>query len=228
VKHQASVRFAPVLLCASLLALLACPVVFATDDVADVDSTEQQGLDRLRAYLDTFDSLRARFRQEVVNRDMEVVEQASGEVILQKPGHFAWNYAQPFERVIMSDGERIWLYEADLEQVTVRRFDSGIGETPASLLTGTADVLDHFDYVGASSADGLEFIQIKPRSPESDFASIILGFDGDDLVQIALLDRLDQRTRLYLTEIESPTSVRAEDFVFVIPAGVDVIGETEL
>jgi outer membrane lipoprotein carrier protein len=172
--------------------------------------------------------LRATFRQEVVSRDMELVEQASGKVILQKPGRFVWNYEQPYERVIMSNGEKIWLYEADLEQVTIRRFDAGIGETPASLLTGTADVLDHFEYVEASSVEGLELIQLKPRSPESDFESIILGFDGGNLVQIALLDRLEQRTRLYLTDIERPASVRADEFVFVIPEGVDVIGETEL
>ena len=225
--HRASVKSAPVVLCAGLLALFACPLVFATDGAADADAT-LQGLDRLRTYLDEFQSLRAKFRQEVVNRDMELVEQASGEVILQKPGRFVWNYKQPYERVIMSDGKRIWLYEADLEQVTVRRFDAAIGETPASLLTGTADVLDHFEYVDASSVEGLELIQLKPRSPESDFESIILGFDGDSLVQIALLDRLAQRTRLYLTEIENPANVRADEFVFVIPEGVDVIGETEL
>ncbi|MDH3510221.1 MAG: outer membrane lipoprotein chaperone LolA [Gammaproteobacteria bacterium] len=226
-RYPASCKSVTALLCASLLALFAGPAAFATDDAAGMDASVQ-GLDRLRTYLDQFESLRAKFRQEVVNRDMELVEQASGEVILKKPGRFVWNYEQPFERVIMSDGDKIWLYEADLEQVTVRRLDAGIGETPASLLTGTADVLDHFEYVDASAVEGLELIQLRPRSAESDFESIILGFDGDMLVQIALLDRLAQRTRLYLTEIERPTSVRAEDFVFVIPEGVDVIGETEL
>lgn len=226
-RYPASYKSVTALLCASLLALFAGPAAFATDDAAGMDASVQ-GLDRLRTYLDQFDSLRAKFRQEVVNRDLELVEQASGEVILKKPGRFVWNYEQPFERVIMSDGDKIWLYEADLEQVTVRRLDAGIGETPASLLTGTADVLDHFEYVDASAVEGLELIQLRPRSAESDFESIILGFDGDMLVQIALLDRLAQRTRLYLTEIERPTSVRAEDFVFLIPEGVDVIGETEL
>lgn len=223
-----SLKFAPALLCASLLALCFSPQAFAANDEAEADAAAQPGLERLRTYLDQFQSLRARFRQEVVDRDMELVEEASGQVVLQKPGRFIWNYEQPYERVIMSNGEKIWLYEADLEQVTVRRFETGMGETPASLLTGTSDVLDHFEYVDASSVEGLELIQLKPRSRESDFASIILGFDGDVLVQIALLDRLEQRTRLYLSEIEKPASVRAEEFVFVIPDGVDVIGETEL
>lgn len=197
------------------------------DDVAKEDSVDQ-GLVRLRDYLDEFESLRANFRQEVINADLELVEQASGRVLLQKPGRFVWNYEQPHERVIMADGERVWLYEADLEQVTIRRFDTGLGETPASLLTGTADVLDHFEYVESSFVDGLEWIQIKPRSPESDFASIILAFDGDNLTQIALLDRLDQRTRLYLSEVEKPTIVESGEFVFVVPDGADVIGDGEL
>ena len=221
------VKSVPAWLCVWVLALSCCPLVYGADDSIASD-TAAQGLDRLRTYLNEFQSLRAKFRQEVVNRDMELVEEASGLVILQKPGRFVWNYEQPYERVIMSNGERIWLYEADLEQVTIRRFDTGIGETPASLLTGTADVLDHFEYVDASSVEGLELIQLKPRSPESDFESIILGFDGGNLVQIALLDRLEQRTRLYLSEIEKPASVDADEFDFVIPEGVDVIGETEL
>jgi outer membrane lipoprotein carrier protein len=212
---------------ASLLSPVACSWADSAEDELS-PAVSDQGLARLRDYLDNFQSLRAVFRQEVINRDMELVEQASGTVILQKPGRFAWNYEQPYERVIVADGEQVWLYEADLEQVTVRRLDAGLGETPASLLTGTADVLEHFEYVETSIVDGLEWIQIKPRSAESDFASIILAFDGDTLVQIALLDRLDQRTRLYLSEIEMPAVVGAEEFVFVVPDGVDVIGETDL
>ena len=221
------VKSAQTLLGAILLALVAIPLAYAADDTAGMPSSDQ-GLERLRTYLDNFQSLRAKFRQEVVNQDLELVEEAAGQVILQKPGRFVWHYEQPYERVITSNGEKIWLYEADLEQVTVRRFDTGIGATPASLLTGTADVLDHFEYVEASSVEGLELIHLKPRSPESDFESIILGFNGGNLVQIALLDRLEQRTRLYLSEIESPASVDEKDFVFEIPDGVDVIGETEL
>lgn len=215
------------LLSVSLLSPFTCSWADIADDEPAVAATDQ-GLERLREYLDNFESLRAVFRQEVINSDMELVEQASGTVLLQKPGRFAWNYEQPYERVIVADGEKVWLYEADLEQVTVRRLDAGLGETPAALLTGTADVLDHFEYVETSMAAGLEWIQIKPRSAESDFASIILAFDGDTLVQIALLDRLDQRTRLYLSEIEKPAAVGAEEFAFVVPEGVDVIGETDL
>lgn len=214
------------ILLATLPGLLHCTWTQAAEDGAGAEVNEQ-GLSRLRNYLDNFQSMRAEFRQEVINRDLELIERASGTVVLQKPGRFVWHYDQPYERVIMADGKKVWLYEADLEQVTVRPLDAGLGETPASLLTGTADVLDHFEYVDTSIVDDLEWIQIKPRSPESDFASIILAFDGDMLVQIALLDRLDQRTRLYLSNIERPAKLAADEFVFDVPDGVDVIGETE-
>jgi outer membrane lipoprotein carrier protein len=214
------------ILLASLPGFVNCAWAEAAEDGVGI-AVGEQGLSRLRNYLDNFQSMRAEFRQEVINRDLELIERASGTVVLQKPGRFVWNYKQPYERVIMADGQKVWLYEADLEQVTVRRLDTGLGETPASLLTGSADVLDHFEYVDASIVDGLEWIQIKPRSPESDFASIILAFDGDTLVQIALLDRLDQRTRLYLSNIEKPATLAADEFLFVVPDGVDVIGETE-
>ena len=186
------------------------------------------GLERLRAYLDGLDILRANFRQEVVNRDLELVEEAAGEVILQKPGRFRWNYVHPFERVIVADGDRVWLYEADLQQVTVRRFDSGLGETPAALLTGDTKVLEQFDYQGSTTDAGIEWMQLSPHAAESDFERIYLGFDGQKLVQIELDDRLGQRTRLYLTQIERPTSVPDDTFRFVVPDGVDVIGEMDL
>jgi len=186
------------------------------------------GLTRLRTYLTDLNSLRAKFRQEVINGDLELVEEASGRVALKKPGRFRWDYQLPFERVIVADGARVWLYEADLQQVTVRRLDAGLGETPAALLTGDADVLDHFEYLGSSTDNGIEWIQLKPNSAESDFEMISLGFDGDDLVEIALADRLGQRTRLYLTEIERLETLPDELFRFAIPDGVDVIREGDL
>jgi len=217
-----------------VLALLVSSIAFSfTVPAADVArqpvaQAEEPGLVRLRTYLAGLNSLRAKFRQEVINSDLELVEEASGRVTLKKPGRFRWDYTLPFERVIVADGERVWLYEADLQQVTVRRLDAGLGETPAALLTGDAEVLDHFEYLGSSMDDGIEWIQLKPNSAESDFEMISLGFDGDDLVEIGLADRLGQRTRLYLTEVERLEALSDDLFHFTVPDGVDVIGEGDL
>ena len=222
--RQASVSCVLALFASSIAVVT--PVSGASEETTN--AAGEPGLVRVRAYLADLKILRANFRQEVTNSDLELVEEASGRVTLKKPGRFRWDYTLPFERVIVADGERVWLYEADLQQVTVRRLDAGLGETPAALLTGDADVLDHFEYVGSSMDDGIEWIRLKPNSIESDFEMISLGFDSDDLVGISLADRLGQRTRLYLTEVERLETLSDELFRFTPPEGVDVIGEDDL
>jgi outer membrane lipoprotein carrier protein len=221
----------------ALLALLAVtgagtavgesPAVSTDNESAPADISVG-GLNRLRIYLEELKSLRADFRQEVTNQELELVEEASGRVILDKPGRFRWDYLHPYQRVIVADGERVWMYEADLEQVIVRAYDAGLGETPAALLTGDTGILDQFEFQGSESFAGIEWMRLRPRSDASDFESISLGFDDDGLVQISLSDRLGQQTRITLTEIERLENIDAGEFRFDIPAGVDVIGEGEL
>lgn len=214
-------RFLAVLGAAGLV-MLAAPVV------ADESGPDAVGLTRLRGYLENLDAVRAEFRQEVIDSDREIIEESRGHVVLKKPGRFRWHYTEPFERVIVGDGTRVWLYEADLQQVTVRQMSAELGETPAALLTGDTAALDQFNFVGAERIAGIDWLHLTPRSTTSDFKSIGLGFDGKDLVQLALDDRLGQRTRIYLTAIEYPTFVSDDEFHFDIPDGVDVIGETDL
>lgn len=186
------------------------------------------GLTRLQGFLDDLDTLTAEFTQDVVNRDLELVESASGRVALQKPGRFRWDYQEPFERVIVADGERVWLYEADLEQVTVRLLGEGIGETPAALLTGAVDLLESFEFLGSEEHDELLWVDLGPRSATSDFDNIRLGFAERQLTRLELRDRLGQTTRLVFGSIEQGAELPAAVFTFDVPDGVDVIGEDEL
>lgn len=201
------------------LALLFSPFVFSAPD---------PGFERLEDFLARLDTLTANFTQDVVNRDDELVESASGQVALKKPGRFRWDYREPFERVIVADGERVWLYEADLDQVTVRLLDEGLGETPAALLTGAVGVLDRFEYRGSETLDELLWIELGPRSDASDFDSVRLGFAGSELARLELRDRLGQTTRLAFSAIEQGVELPAAVFTFDVPDGVDVIGEDEL
>lgn len=191
-------------------------------------SAADDGLDVLRAYLDGLETITADFRQRIVDRDLEPIDDSSGRVILKKPGRFRWDYREPYERVISADGERVWLYEVDLEQVTIRRLDAGLGETPAALLTGAADVLDHFDYRGSEVDGEIRWLRLEPRAAESDFSGIELGFAGDDLRRIFLNDRLGQRTQIFLSNVDTATAVTDEFFVFQVPEGVDVIDADNL
>jgi outer membrane lipoprotein carrier protein len=191
-------------------------------------SADTDTLEELHAFLAGLETLTADFRQEVVTRDLELVEEARGRVALKKPGRFRWDYTEPFERVIVADGSRLWLYEADLDQVTVRNLDAGLGETPAALLSGDVAALDRFEYQGASTRDGLRWLELKPRSQESDFDSIWLAFDNGNLSQLALEDRLGQTTRIYLSDVEMNANIDDDVFKFEVPDGADIIGENEL
>lgn len=190
--------------------------------------TPDPGLARLQGFLDELDTLTADFTQDVMNRDLELVESAAGQVVLQKPGRFRWDYREPFERVIVADGERVWLYEADLDQVTVRRLDEGLGETPAALLTGAVDVLERFEFLGSDTQEEFLWVHLGPRSDTGDFDSIRLGFDGPLLTRLELRDRLGQTTRLAFSAVEQGAALPDTVFTFNVPDGVDVIGEDEL
>lgn len=182
----------------------------------------------LRNYLEGLNTLAAEFEQQVLNGDGELIELATGTVQLKKPGQFRWNYTEPYERVVVADGERVWVYEADLDQVTVRRLDDGLGETPAALLTGDTGALDQFEYVTDFSADQLDWITLRPRAADGDFSAITLGFAAGELQQLELRDRLGQRTQLRLSNIVSDVSIADDAFVFVVPENADVIGENDL
>ena len=116
----------------------------------------------------------------------------------------------------------------DLEQVTIRRMDAGLGETPAALLTGSSDVLDHFDYLGSEMAEDVRWLRLEPRAAESDFSAVELGFVDTQLRRIVLIDRLGQRTRILLSAIDAESAVADEYFTFEVPDGVDVIDEDDL
>lgn len=210
---------------ARLAALLAGALAFPAALAA---ATPQSGLDRLRAFLERAQTLRAEFSQEIVDANRQVVETARGRVVLKRPGRFRWDYQAPYERVVLADGERLWLYEADLQQVTVRPLTAGLGETPAALLTGGREILERFEVVSSWSGEDLAWVRLKPRSTDSDFDAVAIGFRGADPVRLEIDDRLGQQTRIALSAIATNRPVGDDTFRFEVPAGVDVIREGEL
>ncbi|MBN8280738.1 MAG: outer membrane lipoprotein chaperone LolA [Gammaproteobacteria bacterium] len=183
---------------------------------------------RLRAFLADVQSLDGAFSQRVTDSRQQVVEEATGTVAMERPGRFRWDYTAPFERVIVSDGDRLWLYEADLAQVTIRKLSAGIGDTPAALITGKVSVLDRFRVEKSWTAEGLELVRLVPRSADADFAGVTLGFAGPVLRRLLLDDRLGQQTRVELRDVRQNPRLPAGTFRFDPPAGADVIDDGEL
>lgn len=183
------------------------------------------GMARLEAFLEGTRSMRAGFRQEVVDGEQQVVERAAGTLLLKRPGRFRWDYRTPYERVLVADGQRLWLYEADLQQVTVRPLTDTLGETPAALLTGDRKVLDRFERVSTWSGEKLAWVKLRPRAQDADFSSVAVAFAGERPAELVLEDRLGQQTHVYFTDVRLNAPVEDEAFVFKVPPGADVIRE---
>lgn len=207
---------------AGLLLAACCTLASASEDPTAA------GRERVRAFLDRVSGMQASFEQQVRTRDGAVTETAAGRFVMQRPGRFRWDYGTPYLREIVADGSRIWIYEADLEQVTVRLLSDGIGDTPAGLLTGAVDILERFAVTGLRRDGPLEWVGLVPNAADSDFALVELGFSGAELVALALEDRLGQVTRIDFADIVLNPPVDAALFEFRVPPGADVIGEGEL
>jgi outer membrane lipoprotein carrier protein len=209
------------------LIFLLCSVLICSLGPAAAEA-DDSGRQRLQDFLTGVTTLRADFRQRVVDSRQQVVEDSAGRVLMQRPGRFRWDYQQPYARVIVADGKQIWLYEADLEQVIIRQLAEGIGDTPAALLTGKQDVLERFNVGKAWQADGLQWVALVPKAADADFAAVRLGFEGLKLVHLQLDDRLGQQTQLEFSRIEINPRLDADSFRFDIPSGADVIDDGAL
>lgn len=178
----------------------------------------------LERYLQGLTSLRADFRQVSTVAGGDAVEKASGRMYLQKPGRFRWDYREPNEQLIVSDGVNVWLFDQELEQVTVKPIDESLATTPALLLAGKSSVSESFDISDGGSRDGIDWIALAPKRPDTDFVEFRLGFAGGELRAMELKDKLQQTTRIDFSDVERNARLAGDLFTFKPPAGVDVIG----
>lgn len=183
------------------------------------------GVERFREYLRSTQTARADFDQQVFDRDKKLVQRSRGSFTLQRPGRFRWSYAQPYAQLIVGDGKRVWIYDEDLNQVTVRAMAKALGSTPAALLAGAADVERAFELADAGARDGLEWVEAKPREREAGFERIRLGLGTAGVQAMELTDHFGQTTLLRFTNIARNPKVDPEAFRFLPPKGADVLGE---
>jgi outer membrane lipoprotein carrier protein len=180
---------------------------------------------KLGRYLDGLKTFEAQFRQTLQDSRGRITEEAGGRLYLEKPGRFRWEYAKPNEQVIVSDSKNLWLYDVDLEQVTVKPLDASLAATPASLLAGQARVDESFTIVAEpASADGVEWFVLTPKRVDTDFTRLRLGLSGGALKVMELQDKLQQHTTIEFSAVKRNPRLGRSLFVFEPPAGVDVIG----
>lgn len=183
------------------------------------------GIDRLKAFISGAKTAEADFAQTVVDKAGRVSQQATGRMAFARPGKFRWDYAKPYEQVIVGDGAKLWLYDVDLDQVTVKPLNEVIAGTPAALLAGDTAIEKYFNLKDAATSGGLEWLEATPKNRDTTFERIRMGFRGDELVQMDLFDYFGQRTTLKLSRLVRNPSIPASRFRFAPPKGVDIIGD---
>jgi outer membrane lipoprotein carrier protein len=198
-------------------------------------ATAQQGAappGSARAQLDVFSAglvaLHARFEQQVISTDGVVGDRSGGEVWLQRPQRFRWEYGGDFPEVVVADGERVWIYDEALEQVTVEDQSATELASPLTLLTDPGRLDEQFAVREAGEADGLQLLELRAHSAESDFERILLGLRGNTLELMIMEDAFGLRTELRFHDIERNPAVDETRFSFTPPEGVDVVGDVTI
>lgn len=184
-------------------------------------STGESYLENFLANTQTFE---ADFQQTLRAYDGEVLQQTEGKFYLNRPGKFRWNYKSPYEQIIVSDGERIWIYDVDLEQVTVQKQSSGLPATPMALLENSAKLYQNFNVSELDEHDGVFRLKLTSKTKESDFGEIVIGLDAKGLRFMQLHDQFEQVTDIVFSDINTNKKLAKEIFEFVPPEGVDVFG----
>ncbi|MFH1602611.1 MAG: outer membrane lipoprotein chaperone LolA [Pseudomonadota bacterium] len=183
------------------------------------------GLEALRTFIAGTGSAQGEFQQKVYDRKGKLTQEASGTMAFQRPGRFRWTYAKPYAQLIVGDGAKVWIYDEDLNQVTVRRLDRALGSTPAALLAGSDEIERAFKLSEQGSKDGLEWVEAVARENESNFETIRMGFGSTGLAVMELADSFGQRTVLKFTSVRRNPKLDAALFKFVPPKGADVVGD---
>lgn len=176
----------------------------------------------LQARLNAMHTMSATFDQ-VVNAKKREVSHSSGMMALARPGQFRWQTEKPLAQWVIADGHDFWVYDIDLEQVTVKRQDKSLGGTAALFLSGyNNSVTRDYDVTVKKSGD-IDCFDLHAKSAKENFQRMKLSFDGDALIGIELFDQLGQHTNVHLSNIKTNPTLSSTLFKFKIPKGVDVV-----
>lgn len=187
--------------------------------IANADSSSVQ---KLEGFISQAKNLQAKFTQTSLDEQGKVIQTSQGDFYLQQPGKFRWNYNQPYAQEIVSKDGKVWFYDADLEQLIIKKIDQSIGDTPALLLSGGVDLNEKYSIVKDREDGEILWLKLTPKSTDSSFKYILVGLKGDMLYGMELSDNFGQLTQIIFSNITMPKTLAPELFEFVAPAGTDV------
>ncbi|TBW38365.1 outer membrane lipoprotein chaperone LolA [Azotobacter chroococcum] len=186
---------------------------------------DERSIQRLTQLLDQAQTLTARFSQLTLDGSGTQLQETSGEMALKRPGLFRWHTDAPLEQLLVSNGETVWLYDPDLEQVTIRSLDQRLTHTPALLLSGDISKIgENFEITYKEAGGVVDFI-LKPKAKDTLFDNLRLSFRNGVVNDMQLIDGVGQRTNILFFGVKMNQSIDTAQFNFKVPEGTDVIQE---
>lgn len=199
-------------------------IIILGSSVSNATTAEQQ----LQAFYHNVHSMRADFTQTVLSENSSRKDISKGVLLMKRPGKFRWDYSQPYEQKIIADGKHLWIYDVDMQQVIEKPLGKVLGQTPAVLLSGTANLTDRFTITEEHAPElNKKYVWLKlvPKNDDAGFQVMLLAFKDNDLHEMQLVDAFGQLTRLSFTNLKRNPAIDDKTFAFTPPAGVDVLND---
>ncbi|KRB88971.1 outer membrane lipoprotein chaperone LolA [Noviherbaspirillum sp. Root189] len=214
--QKRSVRFPRLLPAMRALAVLAMvlPVVASAS-----------ALDQFKSFVKSTKSAKGEFTQrqvKMMDGSAKVSNESTGTFMFARPGKFIWTYQKPYEQLLQADGEKLYIYDKDLNQVTVRQLGNALGSSPAAILFGSNDLEKNFTLKDAGTKDGLEWLEATPKSKDTTFDRIGIGLKDGVPLAMELRDSFGQVSLLSFKKFEKNPAMAADQFRFAVPKGADV------
>jgi outer membrane lipoprotein carrier protein len=181
-------------------------------------------MDDFRSFMTGATSARAEFSQSVFDAKGKAAQQTKGSLVFVRPGKFRFQYEKPAQTIV-SDGSKVWFFDSDLNQVTIRKTEKAFASTPAALLAGKAEVEAAFTLVAGGESEGMDWVIAEPKSKDAGIEKVRLGFQKNQLGAMELFDAFGNRTRITFSKLERNAKIDAKEFTFVPPKGADVVSE---
>jgi len=181
-------------------------------------------IQRMDKFFSEVNSFEGQFIQIVYDESGEVIQEAKGDVALDKPGKFRWQYTQPYPQLILADGEYLWIYDEDLLQASAKPIDTALGNAPIMLLTNIRPLTDDFEVKDAEVKEGLSWVELTPLVQDTEFLKIHIGLDENGVKKMELQDHFSQKTVIEFENLKTNVSFGPDRFKFIAAEGVDVVG----
>ena len=199
----------------------------ATATLILTGAAHASALDQFKSFVSTTHSARGDFTQTQVRKSNtgKAPAVSTGTFVFARPGKFIWTYQKPYEQVLQADGETLYIYEKDLNQVTTRKLGGALGSSPAAILFGSNDLEKNFTLTEAGTHDGLEWLNATPKSKDTSFEQISIGLKDGVPQAMELHDNFGQTQMLKFTNFQRNPALGAQTFKFEIPKGAEVVNQ---